>query len=93
MASRQQGKGLGQKLIKFGIQQLRSHGVELVFTYGDPNFYSKAGFAKISEDVVEAPKKLTYPDGWLAQTLTNEGITSELGVAKCVEALNKQQYW
>lgn len=93
VASRQQGKGLGQQLINFGIQQLQSHGVELVFTYGDPDFYSKVGFVKIAEDVVKAPKKLTYPDGWLAQTLKNEGITSEVGVAKCVGALNKQEYW
>ena len=93
VASRQQGKGLGQQLINYGIQQLQSHGVELVFTYGDPDFYSKVGFVKIGEDVVKAPKKLTYPGGWLAQTLKNENITSEDGVAKCVGALNKQEYW
>lgn len=57
VSSREQGKGLGQQLINFGIQQLKNYGVELVFTYGDPNFYSKVGFVKISEDVVEAPKK------------------------------------
>ena len=93
VASRHQGQGLGQQLINFGIQQLQSHGVELVFTYGDPEFYSKVGFVKISEDIVKAPKNLTYPDGWLAQTLKSEDITSEVGAAKCVEALNKQKYW
>ena len=93
VSSQQQGRGLGQQLIKYGIQQLRSLGVELVFTYGDPDFYSKVGFVKIGEDVVKAPKKLTYPDGWLAQTLNDEGITSEAGVAKCVGALNKQDFW
>ena len=93
VSSREQGKGLGQQLINFGIQQLKSHGVEFVFTYGDPSFYSKVGFVKISEDLVKAPKKLTYPEGWLSQSLNDEGITSEVGVAKCVEALNKQEYW
>ena len=93
VASLQQGKGLGQQLIKFGIQELRSHGVELVFTYGDPDFYSKIGFVKISEDVVKAPQKLTYPNGWLAQTLKNEAIATEVGLSKCVGALNKQEYW
>ncbi len=93
VSSREQGKGLGQQLINFGIQQLKNLGVELVFTYGDPKFYSKIGFAKIGEDVVKAPKKLTYPEGWLAQSLNNESITSEAGVAKCVGALNKQEYW
>lgn len=93
VASCQQGKGLGQQLISFGIQQLRSHGVALLFTYGDPDFYSKVGFTKICEDVVKAPQKLSYPEGWLAQSLESEGITSEVGVAKCVKALNKQEYW
>lgn len=36
-----QGKGVGQKLINFGIDHLRERGVELIFTYGDPNYYSK----------------------------------------------------
>lgn len=93
VATRQQGMGLGQQLINFGIQQLHEHGVELVFTYGDSDFYSKVGFVKISEDVVKAPQKLTYSDGWLAQTLKNETITSEFGGTKCVGALNKRKYW
>jgi len=93
VSSCEQGKGLGQQLINFGIQELKNLGVELVFTYGDPNFYSKVGFVKIGEDVVKAPKKLTYLEGWLAQSLNNESITSEVGVSKCVGALNKQEYW
>ena len=93
VSSHEQDKGLGQRLINFGIQELKNLGVELVFTYGDPSFYLKVGFVKIGEDVVKAPKKLTYPEGWLAQSLNNGGITSEVGVAKCVGALNKQVYW
>jgi len=93
VASQHQGKGVGQQLINYGIQQLKSHGVELVFTYGDPDFYSKVGFIKISEDLIQAPKTLTYPEGWLAQSLNNESIKTESGVAKCVSALNKQVYW
>lgn len=93
VSSHEQGKGLGQQLINFGVQQLKKHCVELVFTYGDPNFYSKVGFEKIGEDVVKAPKELTYHEGWLAQSLNNDGIASEIGVARCVRALNKQEYW
>ncbi|MGV7235011.1 MAG: GNAT family N-acetyltransferase [Nitrosomonadaceae bacterium] len=93
VASRHQGQGLGQQLINFGIQKLHSHGVELVFTYGDPEFYSKVGFVNIEEDIIKAPKNLTYPDGWLVQALNSQDIISESGAAKCVEALNKQEYW
>ncbi len=93
VSSLEQGKGFGQQLINHGIKQLKAYGVELVFTYGDPVFYLKVGFAKIGEDVVKAPKKLTYPEGWLAQSLNAEIITSETGIVKCVGALNKQEYW
>lgn len=93
VATQQQGNGVGQKLITFGLQQLKDLGVELVFTYGDPAFYSKVGFTHIDEAVVKAPRNLTYPEGWLAQSLTDERITEEAGAAMCVNAINKQAYW
>ena len=54
-----QGDGIGQKLINFGINQLKENGIALVFTYGDPKFYSKVGFSLITEKLVKAPLKLT----------------------------------
>ena len=88
-----QGKGIGQDLIKFGLDVLRDHGVELVFTYGDPNFYAKVGFGPISEGVAKAPLKLTYPEGWLAQSLVGDDIEPIPGDSHCVDALNSPEYW
>ena len=88
-----QGKGIAQKLINFGIHHLKEKGVELVFTYGDPKFYSKVGFSPISEELVKAPLKLSYPEGWLGQSLVNDEIEPITGDSYCVEALNKQEYW
>jgi len=93
VATEQQGNGIGQELIRFGIGHLRSKDVDLVFTYGDPAFYSKVGFQQISEDIVKAPLKLTQPEGWLAQSLRNSVIEAANGSSQCVEALNKQVYW
>lgn len=93
IATEQQGKGLGQQLIEFGVEHLRNKGVDLVFTYGDPNFYSKVGFQHIHEDIVKASLKLTYPEGWFAQLLSGEGINAIEGLCQCVKALNKQEYW
>ena len=50
-----QKKGVGQRLITFGIDFLKEADVDLVFTYGDPNYYSKVGFTQIKETLVEAP--------------------------------------
>ncbi len=93
VAPKQQGKRIGQALIRFGIEHLRSRGIDLIFTYGDPAFYSKVGFQQISEDIVKAPLKLTQPEGWLAQSLQNGAIDTVEGVSRCVQALNKQEYW
>ena len=88
-----QGQGVGQQLIHFGINYLRNINVDLVFTYGDPKYYSKIGFSHISEETVKAPLTLSYPKGWLAQSL-NGGIVEPIsGNSHCVAALNKQIYW
>ena len=39
-----QSTGIGQQLINLGLEQLKALAVELAFTYGDPNYYSKMGF-------------------------------------------------
>lgn len=88
-----QGKGTGQALIKFGLNTLREHGVELVFTYGDPKFYSKTGFSPISEETVEAPLPLTHPEGWLGQSLVSNEVNAVQGKPQCVEAMNKPEIW
>ena len=88
-----QGKGIGQKLINFGLNTLKENGVELVFTYGDPKFYSKVGFTLITEKEAKAPLKLTYPEGWLGQSFISDGIEPISGNSHCVAALTKQEYW
>ena len=88
-----QGKGVGLKLINFGLDALKENGVELAITYGDPNFYSKVGFGVITEQVVPAPLKLEYPEGWLAQSLIGDEIEPIAGKSYCVEELNKPELW
>lgn len=88
-----QGQGVGQQLIKYGIEQLEQEGVELLFTYGDPNFYSKVGFQSITEAVAKAPLKLTQPEGWLCQALGDGEIKPIPGNSNCVTALNKPELW
>jgi putative acetyltransferase len=88
-----QGKGIGQQLINYGLRELKAKGVELVLTYGDINFYSKVGFDPISEEIVKAPVKLTYPEGWLGQSLISDTVEPIADQPSCVKALNKPEYW
>lgn len=89
----QQGKGVGQTLIRFGLDALKESGVELVLTYGDPAFYSKVGFQVVAEKVVPAPLTLSCPEGWLAQSLVSDEIEPIQGTSRCVDELNQPDLW
>jgi len=87
------GKGVGQKLINYGIKILKDEGVELIMTYGDINFYSKVGFNHVEEETIKAPLPLSYPEGWLGQSLVSNSVESIAGHSACVKALSKPEYW
>jgi len=87
-----QGMGVGQKLIKYGIKELKDRGVKIIATYGDPKFYTKVGFEQIKESNIIPPLTLSQPEGWLAQSLTGSPIKVE-GKCSCVSALNDAAYW
>jgi putative acetyltransferase len=88
-----QRQGIGQRLIRFGLDTLAKDGVDLVVTYGDPKFYSKVGFQGVTEAVIPPPFTLQRPEGWLAQSLTGDQIRSIKGKSSCVQALNNPEYW
>ena len=46
-----QGKGIGQALINYGLDELKKRAVSIAVTYGDPAYYSKMGFQALSEKV------------------------------------------
>lgn len=88
-----QGQGLGQKLIRFGLNALKNDRVRFVITYGDPQFYSKVGFNPISSEDIRAPFDLSQPEGWLGQSLCGETIAKISGGSSCVEALKNPVFW
>jgi len=93
ISTKDQGTGIGQKLINYGLDHLRSQNVNLVLTYGDPDFYSKTGFTQISENVIKAPHPLSQPIGWLAQSLDGKALQTMNGSTQCVEALDDSKFW
>jgi putative acetyltransferase len=93
VATAYQGKGIGQRLLTFALNALRQKGVEVALTYGDINFYSKVGFAQIPETLAAAPLPLTYPEGWLGQSLTSRPLDPLRGPSSCVAALHDPALW
>jgi predicted N-acetyltransferase YhbS len=88
-----QGQGIGQALISHGLIQLKNRSVDVVITYGDPAFYSKVGFQVLSEKVIQAPFKLSMPEGWLGQSLKGKPIQTINGRPTCVEEFRDPAYW
>ncbi|KQI69369.1 acetyltransferase [Loktanella sp. 3ANDIMAR09] len=88
-----QGRSIGQKLIAHGLDDLRRRGVDFMMTYGDPNYYVKTGFTPITEDFAKAPLPLSFPEGWLGQSLTVADQKPLVGPSSCVAALNNPDLW
>ena len=88
-----QGKGVGQRLIRTGLEILKGVGVNLVVTYGDPAFYSKTGFQPVETRQIPAPYPLQMPFGLQAQPLSEEPLPTLEGPAECVEAFQHPELW
>lgn len=93
VATEHQGKRIGQRLIAYGLDELRKEGVDIAVTYGDPAFYGRVGFMPVSEANLPAPQPLGQPQGWIAQSLTEEPLTPLLGPSRCVAAFDDPALW
>lgn len=93
VATDRQGQGVGQKLLRHGLDSLRDKGVDVALTYGDINYYARVGFRQIGADVAQPPMPLQYPEGWMGQSLNGEALVPLKGPSRCVEALNDPAYW
>jgi predicted N-acetyltransferase YhbS len=93
VSTKHQGKGAGQALINYGLSELKKRSVNVTITYGDPSFYSRVGFVALSENVIQAPLKLSMPEGWQGQSMTEEPIPNINERPACVEEFNDPGYW
>jgi predicted N-acetyltransferase YhbS len=93
VATAQQGKGIGQALLRHGLDHLKEHGADVVLTYGDINFYSRVGFVQITEDDAAAPMPLSFPHGWLGHSLQSAALEPLRGAASCVTAFRQPDLW
>ena len=93
VATNMHKKGVGQSLIKLGLNNLRDSGVDVVMTYGDINFYSKVGFCTVAEEDAKAPMLLQYPEGWLGQSISMSGFEPIAGECNAVSAFDNPDLW
>jgi len=88
-----QKRQIGSKLIGSGMEQLSKMGVNVLFVYGDPNYYGKFGFDADTASRYLPPYELQYPFGWQAITLNEDVFTESTAKISCVDSLNDQELW
>ena len=88
-----QKKGVGKKIIKFGIKYLKEHKVDILMTYGDPSYYSKVGFKKTKVSIIPAPYKLSQPIGWLINKISSKKINKFKSKPNCVRPFKNKKFW
>lgn len=88
-----QKRGIGSKLIEYGLQQLSAMGVNVVFVYGDPNYYGRCGFSADTAQQYTTPYRLQYPFGWQAIVLDECDIEKPPAAITCVTSLCDPILW
>jgi len=88
-----QKRRIGSKLIESGMQQLSRMGVDVLFVYGDPKYYSRFGFSVDAAEYYIPHYRLEYPFGWQGIALSECSIrTSPVKIA-CVTSLCDPALW
>lgn len=90
-----QAQGVGRKLIKKGLNQLRDTGVDLVFVLGHPDYYPRCGFTTAGMLGFEAPYPIPdeHAGAWMVQALKDGVIGRVKGKVQCSEVLDQPQHW
>ena len=88
-----QKRRIGSKLIESGMQQLSNMGVNILFVYGDPKYYSRFGFSADAAARYTPPFGLQYPFGWQAIALNECIIEKASCKISCVASLCDPKLW
>lgn len=84
---------IGFQLIEHGMRKLAANGVNVIFVYGDPKYYSRFGFSADAARHYTAPYKLQYPFGWQAIVLKECDIGKPPAIITCVTSLCDPRLW
>ncbi len=86
-------KKVGSRLIESGLEKLKEAEGNIVFVYGDPEFYGKFGFHADTANDFPAPFDLEYPFGWQALILKDWSDKTTPAATSCVSALSDPDLW
>jgi len=85
--------GIGSQLVEHGMQQLSARGVNVVFVYGDPKYYSRFGFSADAAQQYITPYRIQYSFGWQAVVINEIDIEKRPLAIACVTSLCEPELW
>ena len=90
-----QGRGIGRRLIRSGLDRLSEEGIDLVFVLGHPGYYPRSGFTPAGPFGLRAPYDLPEEaqEAWMVAELTPGCLGTVRGRVRCGEALMHLRYW
>lgn len=90
-----QNKGVGGRLIRAGLAQLKKNGVALVFVLGHPDYYPREGFIPAGALGFEAPYPIPdeHAGAWMVQELGSGILGNIKGEVRCSDVLNQPEHW
>ena len=90
-----QRQGVGEALVKKGLQLLTEANVDVVFVLGHPTYYPRHGFTPAGKLGFKAPYPIPeeVADAWMVQELRPNIIGTVSGEVICCDALNKPEHW
>lgn len=88
-----QNQGIGNALVTRGLEMLKDRNAGLVFVYGNPDYYSRFGFAPAKPHKLMPPYSLDYPEAWMVLELAAGALKHVRGTVRCANALNSKEYW
>ncbi len=88
-----QKQGVGTQLVEYGLQLLEQKKADIVFVYGDPQYYSRFGFNVEAAALYQPPYPLEYAFGWQAKILNECRTAKSETPITCVKALSKSDLW
>lgn len=91
----QQKRGIGDRLIRAGLEQLKASEVELVFVLGWPDYYPRHGFKPAGERGFDAPYPIPVEvaGAWMVLELKPGVIETTGGTIRCADKLNRPELW
>jgi putative acetyltransferase len=88
-----QQRRIGSQLVETGIERLSNSGVNVLFVYGDPDYYGRFGFTRDAATGYLPPYALQHPDGWQALVLDDKASAESRLALSCAAPLRDPALW